>query len=269
MQRIRPSQIAPDTFVIHQLDPAPPIGNFYANSMVITGEQPVIVDTGTPINRQNWLEDAFSIVDPNDVRWVFVSHDDNDHTGNLLQVLDACPNATVLINWFGIGRLAGEYLLPLPRVRFMNPGDVLDAGDRRLVAVLPPVFDAPTTRGLFDTTSEVLWAADAFAASVFQHVEDAADLPAAEYRESFLVVQRMLSPWHSLLDHGRYSKLIDGVEALPIRTVAGAHGPTLSGPMVAEAFRMLRELPHMGPWQPYAQADLEQWLAAATGAPVS
>jgi len=34
-------------------------------------------------------------VEPADVKWVFLSHDDVDHNRNLEQVLTACPNATL------------------------------------------------------------------------------------------------------------------------------------------------------------------------------
>ena len=70
--------------MIHQVQPA--LGQplfVYINSMVILGKEPVIVDTGTPANRKQWLDDVFSLVEPEDVRWIFLSHDDVDHTGNL------------------------------------------------------------------------------------------------------------------------------------------------------------------------------------------
>src|SRR3954465_11482117 len=87
---VPPTQVAADTYVIHQLQEA--LGEplfVYLNSMVILGEEPVIVDTGTPSNRSQWLADVFSLVAPADVRWVFLSHDDVDHSGNLAEVMDA------------------------------------------------------------------------------------------------------------------------------------------------------------------------------------
>ena len=72
--------------------------------MVITGAEPVIVDTGNELSRDEWMEAAFSIVDPADVRWIFLSHDDHDHIGNLTAVLDACPKATLVTNWFTVER---------------------------------------------------------------------------------------------------------------------------------------------------------------------
>src|SRR5438552_1226219 len=83
-----------------------------------------------------------------DVRWIFLSHDDRDHAGNLLPVLAACPNATLLTNWFSIGRMAEEWMTPLDRCRFLNDGERLDIGDRTLSAIRPPLFDNPTTRGV-------------------------------------------------------------------------------------------------------------------------
>jgi flavorubredoxin len=45
------------------------------------------------------LKDVFSLVDPEDIKWVFISHDDVDHTGNVNALLEAAPNATLVINW--------------------------------------------------------------------------------------------------------------------------------------------------------------------------
>ena len=102
---MEPEEIAPETFVIRQVQPA--LGQplfVYINSMVIRGAEPVIVDTGTPANRKQWLEDAFSLVEPEDVKWVFLSHDDVDHSGNLDEVMTACPNAKLECNWAMVER---------------------------------------------------------------------------------------------------------------------------------------------------------------------
>ena len=84
---LEPYQIAKETFVIPWALEAPPVGHFPMNSMVIRGAEPVLVDTGAPAVRPQWLEAAWSVVDPMDVKWVFLTHDDRDHAGNLLPVL--------------------------------------------------------------------------------------------------------------------------------------------------------------------------------------
>ncbi len=93
----------------------------------------------------------FSIVEPDDVRWIFLSHDETATTGGLLDVLERCRNATLVTNFFSVERLALEKpALPLQRMRWIEPGGSFDAGDRVLQLFRPPIFDGPTTRGLYD-----------------------------------------------------------------------------------------------------------------------
>lgn len=98
--RVAPTKVATGTYVIHEVQHAlgQPL-SVYLNSLVIQAAEPVIVDTGTVRNRRAWLEDVFGLVDPADVRWVFLSHDDADHTGNLAEVMAACANAQLVCSW--------------------------------------------------------------------------------------------------------------------------------------------------------------------------
>ena len=136
-RRCEPERIAPGTYVIRQLfgEGLAPAA-VYVNSMVIAGPEPVIVDTGPAVARDDWMADVFSIVDPADVRWVFLSHDDTDHVGNLPEVLDMCPNATLVTNMSTIQRMAADYLLPIDRARIVNDGDRFTAGDLLMTTVL-------------------------------------------------------------------------------------------------------------------------------------
>ena len=99
-RRHAPQYVGPDTWLIRQVQESngAPL-SVYINSLIITGTEPVIVDTGSAANRRYWLEDAFGIVDPADVRWVFLSHDDADHTGNLAEVMTRCPTPY----WYATG----------------------------------------------------------------------------------------------------------------------------------------------------------------------
>ena len=79
------------------------------------------------------------------------------------RVLDLCPRATLVTNWFSIERMACDYLLPWDRMRWVNEEERFPAGDREFVTVVPPAFDSPTTRGLYDTATGVYRGADSFA----------------------------------------------------------------------------------------------------------
>ncbi len=259
---LSPYRVAPDTFVVPWILQAPPVGFFCMNSMVIRGREPVIVDTGSPLNRDAFLDQVWGIVEPEDVRWIFLSHDDRDHSGNLMQVLDACPNATLLTNWFSIGRMAEEWMTPLDRCRFLNDGEQLDAGDRTLRAVRPPVFDNPTTRGLFDESTGVYWSVDTFAMPVPGMLEDVDDVSDDEFADGQRMGGCLVAPWHSWLDAQKYNAHVDTVQSLPIEVAASCHTPAIRGRRLDRAFELVRELPGADPHVEFCQDDLEQWLAA-------
>ncbi len=264
--RVAPEQIAPDTWLIHSVQQA--LGEplfVYLNSMVITGAEPVIVDTGTICNRKQWLDDVFGIVDPTDVRWIFVSHDDVDHIGNLEQVMEACPDATVVASWAIIERHSNALNFPLPQCRWLNDGEAFDAGDRRLRAVRPPLYDSPTTRGLFDESTGVYWAVDCFAAAM-------PDAPCAKMSDldMDLVAETVpglyfhgLSPWLSIVDPKKFAATCDAVQALGMTTIAGAHAPVITEESFDKVFQIARDMPNATPGPCPDQAVLDTILAAA------
>jgi len=257
-----PQLIAPETWLIPNLAPAGEGLYLPVNSMVIRGRQPMIVDTGAPVHRKLWLEKVFSVVEPEDVRWIFLSHDDGDHTGGLMDVLERCPKATLVTNFFSVERLALEKpALPLHRMRWMEPGDSLDIGDRVLRLFRPPIFDGPTSRGLYDPKAEAMWIVDTFACMTPGALD--ADEMSRETLEQMPAMNSAVSPWHAWLDRAAYGRHVDAVEAFGARTVASAHGPVLRGERLDDAFDRLRSLAG-APIIPTPGQELLETLIAAT-----
>jgi flavorubredoxin len=263
---VPPTRIAADTWVIHSVQPA--LGQplfVYLNSMVILGAEPMIVDTGTIANRKQWLEDAFSLVEPEDVRWIFLSHDDVDHTGNLDEVVTACPNAQLVCTWAMVERHTNCFAFPIERCRWVADGEALDIGDRVLRAVRPPVFDSPTTRGLYDPTTGVYWAVDTFATPLPDPQLGVADLD-AEFWDHGLMLFALgaVSPWISMVDPARYAEHVDRVQGLDITTIAACHSPVIEGPHIDRAFARIRELPTLDAPALPDQSVLDQIVAATS-----
>ena len=266
---VPPTKIAADTYVIQQVQQA--LGQplfIYINSMVILGKEPMIVDTGTPANRKQWLSDVFSLVEPDDVRWVFLSHDDVDHTGNLDEVMMACPNAQLVCSWAMVERHTNCFNFPLARCRWIAHQESFSIGDRTLVAIRPPVYDSPTTRGLWDPTTGVYWGVDSFAAPLPDP-----HMPVAELDPEFwqfgmtLFALGAVSPWLALADHDKFGRSVDTVQDLDITTIAGCHTPVIEGPHIRQMFEMVRGLPSVEPPPMPDQSILDQIIAATAVAP--
>jgi flavorubredoxin len=215
----------------------------HVNSMIITGAEPVLVDTGAAALREQWVEQTFCLVDPDDVRWIFLSHAEADHIGNLDVALEMCPHATLVTSWLPDERNDVALDVPAERRRHIVHGEELRLPDRSLVAVRPPVFDLPSTLGLHDTSTGVYWSADAFGAPVPRVVDEIDDLPRATWLAAFDAYTAQLSPWTEIVDAVQFGRWIDEVAALEPTAIASAHGPLLVGESIDIAIEQLRHVP--------------------------
>lgn len=258
-----PVEIAPETFLIRQaLAADDDAQTLYQSSMVIRGAQPILVDTGPATAGDLWLDAVFGIVEPQDVRWVFVSHNDSDHNGNVLAVLAACPNATLITTSSAVARTTSSFDLPYRRMTWLGFGDTFDAGDRTIEIVDPPVYDSPVTQGLFDRSTRALWAVDAFAAPVptADPPAFAGDLPQPAWEAALSGLGIGGSPW---LEGARPEWFAARMQTITDReptVVASAHGPALTGPQIGRAVDLYTALPGRTPPPGPGQHQLDELL---------
>jgi flavorubredoxin len=260
---VAPYNVADDAWLIPNYYAAGPGVFLPVNTMVIRGAQPIIVDTGAPIHRQSVLDQVFSLVDPEDVRWIYLSHDDGDHTGSLHEMLARCPHATLVVNFFITERLALEKALPIDRMIWLGPGDVLDAGDRKLHLIVPPIFDGPATRALFDEKTRVLWSVDSFASLTTATGYERSDIPSEMYDDTFALLNSLISPWHQWLDPAKYAAHATKLSGLELAATASAHGPVLRGSDIDDAFSRVIAMAGQPIVVPPGQETLDEMVAAA------
>lgn len=264
VERRSPVEIAADTYVVQAIhgEGEGPLA-VHMNAMVIRGREPVIVDTGTPLDRESILEQVFGLVDPEDVRWIFITHDDIDHYGNLQVLMDACPRATLVASWYLTSRMGVEPGMPSPaRWRWVGDGEGFDTGDRVLRAIRPPLYDSPTTRGLFDPATGVYWASDCFATPVAKATSFVDEIDSADWAHGFTTFQKWNSPWVDMVDGPRFHAEVERLRAVGVQTIATCHGPTIGSGMVDRAFELLHSVPAAQvPPQP-GQPVLDEIVAA-------
>lgn len=219
-------RIAEETFVVPGALPVPGIGNLPVNAMVIRGEQPMIVDTLAIVQREEFLESVFSLVDPGDVRWLFLSHEDRDHSGSIMQVLERCPNAKLITNFLGLGKLSEEFAIPPERVYMLNDGESLDVGDRTVTALRPPLYDSSATRGLWDPSTEVYFAADCFGAVVREPAQYTDELADADLEDGYFWMNRANHIWFQHIRPDAIETAAQRITDLGVKTLVSGHGPT-------------------------------------------
>ncbi len=237
-----PYEVTQDTYLIPTfLDKWPP-SILPIHTMVIRGVEPVLIDTGCVGAREEWLKSVFSVVEPNDLRWVILSHADHDHIGNASAILELCPNAKLVSSLSIATRLLGSVSFPLDRSVWIGDTEAMQLPDRTLQFVNPPLYDSPTTRGIFDTKSGVLWGADAFFVGLPGETLEAGDVPPDFFEATFAMLNQGHTPWLPLVDPTRFETLLKQTASLPVTTWLSAHAPVLRGNQITDVFERTRKL---------------------------
>ena len=258
-------RINPDVTVLSDSAEVPGIGHLPVNTFVINAEQPIVVDTGLSTPDKDFVSELSSVIDPADVRWVWITHPDRDHTGGLWSLLDAAPNARIVTTFIGVGIMSTEWAMPMDRVYLLNPGQSLDVGDRTLTGYRPPLFDNPATVGLIDNKSGALFASDCFGGPMssadLATSADVRDSGAEERRAAQLLWAAIDSPWVRNVDARKYAATVETFRGLDPSAILSTHLPPAIG-LNDAMFAMLDEAPDVPEFVGPDQAALEALLAS-------
>jgi Metallo-beta-lactamase superfamily len=257
-------RVGPDTDMISAYTPLPGLGLLPVNAYVIHAREPVLVDAGMTGLRDAFMAALCKLIDPRALRWIWITHADADHIGNLRAVLDEAPQARIVTNYLGVGKL-GLQMFPLERTYMLNPGQALDVGDRRLLAQRPPVYDAPETMAAFDERTGHLFSSDCFGAVMREPAEVAAGIARDALHEGLSLWSRVDAPWLSQIGREQLDAAARPLRELRPRLILGSHLPpaaNLDERLYAGIAAALSAPPFVGP----DQATLEQAAPAITPA---
>jgi len=244
----------------------PGLGVLPINAYVLHAEQPMLVDTGRPVEKKAFLDALGSAIDPADLRWIWLSHPDRDHMGALFDVLDLAPQARLVSTFAAVGYLTVEFDVPLPRAFLLNPGQALDLGDRKLHAFRPPLFDSPMTTGFYDDKTGTCFSSDCFGAPMPSMdaalVDDLGDVAADDVRNAQLLWASADSPWVHNIDVRKFAASYEHLRQWAPELLIGSHLPPARG-QVDTMLDMLTHAPDAPQFVGPDQATLEMLLSGA------
>jgi len=260
----KPHQAMPDIEVLPAHFPIPGAGFLPVNAFVIKAREPVLVDTGMGIESEEFMKALESIIDPQDLKWVWLTHDDADHTGNIQKVLEAARNARLAANSLAVLRMSTAWPVPMHRVYWLNSGDSIRVGDRKLTAVRPPLFDNPTTVGIYDDKSEVFFSADCFGAIIPSPAQNADDLTEEDLAQGIMSWASLDDPWVHMVEPTVFSKALDRIRQMAPKMIFSAHLPPAQR-KTEQLLELLARVPTSTPFVAPNQMALEQILAQTGG----
>lgn len=259
---MRTQRLQHDVTILSDSLEVPGIGHLPVNAFVLHAAQPVVVDTGLGLNDRHFLETLGSVLDPSDVRWIWLTHPDRDHTGGIFDLLVAAPDARLVTTYVGAGIMSCERPLPLDRLYLLNPGQSLDVGDRTLTGFRPPLFDNPATVGFFDDSTGVCFSSDCFGGPMSDaeaaQSDDVGAIDSEELRQAQLLWASVDSPWTQYVDPQLFAESFEPLRGSDV--VLSTHLPPARG-LTERMVETLRGAAGASPFVGPDQAALEQMLA--------
>lgn len=260
-----PEQIASGTFMLPAYCPIPGMGVLPMNAFVIRGRNPILIDAGPAPLQEEFMNRLVTVIDPPDLRYIWLTHTDPDHIGAIERLLAAAPEAKVVTTFLGAGKMGLHRPIPQERLHLLEPGGRLDLGDRELAALRPPTYDAPETIAAFDCVNRTLFSADSFGALTQAPAGSAAEIEPGMLREGMVSWAGVDAPWLAQVDAGKFDAVLEQFRRLCPKLILSGHLPPAHG-MAEELLQHLRLAAGAAP-PPGLAADPLEALTAA-GAPV-
>ncbi len=260
-----PYSAAQDIEVLPSYFPIPGMGILPINAFVLKAGEPVLVDTGQPLVSDQFIEKLSKVIDPRDLRWLFLTHVDSDHIGSLQRVLEIAPKLRIITTFLALGKMSLIRPLSMERIYLLNPGQTINVGDRTLIAIKPPTYDAPESTGFYDSKSAAYFSVDCFGALMAEPVEDAAAIGSELLGEGLLTWTTVDSPWLHAVDRKTFAMALDGIRMVSPKVILSSHLPA-AHTMTEELLHLLTQAPDQKPFVGPDQQELEAMIKGRAAA---
>ena len=131
------------------------------NSYLIVDEKVCLIDTVEVDFFTQFIENIQEVIGDRPIDYLVVNHMEPDHSGSIALIRKYYPEIQVIGNKKTFGMLSGFYGISENELEVKN-GDTLSLGKHQLQFELTPMVHWPETMVTLDTTSNVLFAGDAF-----------------------------------------------------------------------------------------------------------
>lgn len=242
----------------------PGVGVLPINAFLLMAEEPVLVDTGLGVDTPDFLDAVSSVVPFDEIKWVWLTHDDADHTGSIQRIMELAPNATLVCHGLAALRMSTWWPVPLHRVHAMRFGDELHVGDRTLTAVAPPLFDNPMSTGLLDQSTGALFTVDAFGALLPEATQSADDVPPEALAGGMVGWALSDSPWVHVTDKVKFGEVLERVRKIQPSRIFSSHLPAASGSSMDDFIKILEMVPDAEDQAPPSAEEFGMMIEAMT-----
>lgn len=188
------------------------------NSYVILDDKIAVMDTVDKRFTAEWLGNIAAVLGGRQPDYLVVQHMEPDHSANIVNFLEAYPEAAVVANSKTLTMMKNFFDYDFDgRVQLVEDGSALSLGRHELTFIFAPMVHWPEVMFTYDSADKVLFTADGFGKFGALDADEDWDCEARRYY--FGIV-------------GKYGAQVQSVlkkaAALDIKAICPLHGPVLS-----------------------------------------
>ncbi len=187
------------------------------NSYVIIDEKIAVMDSVEEDFGNEWLENLRRELKGRTPDYLVVQHMEPDHSANIVNFLEAFPNATVVSNSKAFAMLNNYFGCLCFNRQEVKDNEVLCLGKHNLQFLFAPMVHWPEVMVTYDSTDKVLFSADAFGKFGALDCNESWDDEARRYYIGIV---------------GKYGvqvqALLKKISQLPVEAICPLHGPVLT-----------------------------------------
>lgn len=200
------------------------------NSWVIMDEKIAIMDTADQRKAQEWYNNLTTVLEGRTPDYLVCQHMEPDHSALVGKTMEQYPTLTLVCTQQTVKMLAHYFdsVSFANRIQVVKEGDTLSLGNHTLHFIAAPMVHWPEVMMTWESTEQVLFAADGF--GKFGALCNETDDWACEARRYYFNIC------------GKYGMQVQNVlkkaSALSIKAIMPLHGPVLQGEAMTEAVRL-------------------------------
>jgi len=131
------------------------------NSYLITDKKTALIDTIEYGHSSHYLKNIDTLLNGRQLDYLIINHMEPDHSGSIKLIIEKYPQCTIVGNQRTFPLIDGFFGINYTKC-LVNEGDTLDLGTHKLKFYLIPMVHWPETMVTIDTTTDILFSADAF-----------------------------------------------------------------------------------------------------------
>lgn len=196
------------------------------NSYFIDDEKTAVIDTTDTIIRDLFIGNVSHLLHGRKLDYIVVNHMEPDHSGSLLALAMAYPEAKIVASAQALKMLGQYFQVSMPE-RYITSDEklVIDLGMHKLRFLKAPMVHWPEVTFTYDETEKVLFTADGFGTfgilngSIFADDVDYKEEYLGECRKYYANIVARFGP--------QVLSALKKVDALDVRYICSLHGPVI------------------------------------------